>query len=137
MRHLMASPSVFLLLRSGDDWWDEVNNSVLWQDRIFHTLAVLYGLMFAVALVISSSLIFDCISGSRVSVLVSCYGFVESGIYLFFWRGILEKVGCDLSLDLKRNSTILWQVRSLIFVFRWRIDEIQPEVRLGSHLAFF
>ncbi|KAG6511504.1 hypothetical protein ZIOFF_029572 [Zingiber officinale] len=77
----MASPSVFLLLRSGDDWWDEVNNSVLWQDRIFHTLAVLYGLMFAVALVISSSLIFD--------------------------------------------------FRSLIFVFRWSIDEIQPEVRLG------
>ncbi|KAG6487007.1 hypothetical protein ZIOFF_055588 [Zingiber officinale] len=69
MRHLMASPSVFLLLRSGNDWWDKVNNSVLWQDRIFHTLAVLYDLMSAVALIISSSLIFDCISGSRIQLI--------------------------------------------------------------------
>lgn len=32
-------------------WWDEVNESLIWQDRIFHTLAILYGVVAAVALV--------------------------------------------------------------------------------------
>ncbi|KAG6484022.1 hypothetical protein ZIOFF_060815 [Zingiber officinale] len=108
MRHLMASPSVFLLLRSGDDWWDKVNNSVLWQDRIFHTLAVLYGLMFAVAL----------IQLVRIECRASEFGWTTQKVFHL--------------LNFLVNG-----VRSLIFVFRWRIDEIQPEVRLGSHLAFF
>ena len=34
-----------------DAWWDDVNNSPLWQDRTFHALAALYGVVAAVALV--------------------------------------------------------------------------------------
>ncbi|RZS17054.1 hypothetical protein BHM03_00049161 [Ensete ventricosum] len=48
----MDSSSVVLAHRTASDWWDEVNNSTLWQDRIFHALSVLFGLISAVALVI-------------------------------------------------------------------------------------
>lgn len=34
------------------NWWHDVNESPLWQDRIFHVLAALYGLVAAVALVL-------------------------------------------------------------------------------------
>lgn len=33
------------------DWWKDVNDSPMWQDRIFHVLAVLYGIVSVVALV--------------------------------------------------------------------------------------
>lgn len=32
-------------------WWDDVNNSTLWQDRTFHALAALYGVVSFLALV--------------------------------------------------------------------------------------
>ncbi|KAL9668032.1 hypothetical protein QQ045_002404 [Rhodiola kirilowii] len=35
---------------SGVSWWEDVNESPLWQDRIFHGLAVLYGIVAVVAL---------------------------------------------------------------------------------------
>lgn len=41
-----------VVVSSASNWWDEVNNSALWQDWIFHILALLYGLVAAVALVI-------------------------------------------------------------------------------------
>lgn len=34
------------------NWWEEVNRSIVWQDRIFHVLAALYGIVAAVALVL-------------------------------------------------------------------------------------
>jgi len=34
-----------------DAWWDDVNNSPVWQDRTFHALAALYGVVAVVALV--------------------------------------------------------------------------------------
>lgn len=39
-------------LRDAPSWWDEVDESPLWQDRIFHVLAGLYAIVAAVALVI-------------------------------------------------------------------------------------
>lgn len=33
------------------NWWRDINNSPLWQDRIFHLLAILYGIVAAIALV--------------------------------------------------------------------------------------
>lgn len=38
-------------LKDASNWWEDVNESPLWQDRIFHALAILYGLVAAVALV--------------------------------------------------------------------------------------
>ena len=39
------------VLRDAYSWWDDINESRLWQDRIFHVLAILYGIVSAVALV--------------------------------------------------------------------------------------
>ena len=38
-------------LKDASNWWRDINDSPLWQDRIFHILAALYGLVAAVALV--------------------------------------------------------------------------------------
>lgn len=46
-----ASSASASVLNGAVDWWRDVNDSPLWQDRIFHLLAVLYGFVSAVALV--------------------------------------------------------------------------------------
>lgn len=46
-----ASSASVSVLNGAVDWWRDVNESPLWQDRIFHALAVLYGIVSAVALV--------------------------------------------------------------------------------------
>ena len=45
------------VLRDAYRWWDDINESRLWQDRIFHVLAILYGIVSAVALVMLSLLV--------------------------------------------------------------------------------
>lgn len=44
------------------NWWDDVNESVQWQDGIFYSLCASYALVSAVALVILSfsSILFFC-----------------------------------------------------------------------------
>lgn len=51
---LSPSAVVALDLKDARSWWDHVNESPLWQDRIFHALAILYGFVAAVALVCNS-----------------------------------------------------------------------------------
>lgn len=38
-------------LMDSSNWWHDINESPLWQDRIFHVLAALYGIVAIVALV--------------------------------------------------------------------------------------
>ncbi|OWM78342.1 hypothetical protein CDL15_Pgr016066 [Punica granatum] len=38
-------------MTDASNWWEDVNRSPLWQDRIFHVLAAFYGAVAAVALV--------------------------------------------------------------------------------------
>jgi hypothetical protein len=40
-----------LNLKEASNWWSDVNESPIWQDRIFHVLAVLYGIVSLVAVV--------------------------------------------------------------------------------------
>lgn len=42
-------------------WWHDINQSPLWQDRIFHVLAVLYGIVSIVALVIFQKSLFNVV----------------------------------------------------------------------------
>lgn len=48
------SPSAVMAygLKDAANWWDLVNESQEWQNRIFHVLAALYGIVAGVALVI-------------------------------------------------------------------------------------
>ncbi|CAL5430232.1 unnamed protein product [Camellia sinensis] len=39
------------VLKGSSSWWDQIDESPLWQNRIFHVLAVLYGIVAAVAVV--------------------------------------------------------------------------------------
>ncbi|KAF3677049.1 Tobamovirus multiplication protein 3 [Capsicum annuum] len=47
-----AAVTVAYRLHEAISWWEKVNESSVWQDRIFHVLAVLYGVVSAVALVL-------------------------------------------------------------------------------------
>lgn len=38
-------------LNGASSWWEKINECRVWQDRIFHVLAALYGVVAAVALV--------------------------------------------------------------------------------------
>ena len=50
---MMTSSSAVeaLNLKEASSWWSDVNESPIWQDRIFHALAVLYGIVSIVAVV--------------------------------------------------------------------------------------
>lgn len=58
------------LLTDATSWWQEINVSPLWQDRIFFTLAALYGVVAIVALVRFFSLFL--ISFSSCLCLLCC-----------------------------------------------------------------
>ncbi|KAM3324760.1 tobamovirus multiplication protein 3 isoform X2 [Capsicum chacoense] len=81
------------------NWWEDVNRSVEWQNRIFHLLAVLYGLVAAVALV---QLV-------RIQVRVPEYGWTTQKVFHF--------------LNFFVNG-----VRSLVFAFRRDIQKLHPEI---------
>jgi len=46
-----SSAVEMLNLKEASNWWSDVNESPIWQDRIFHVLAVLYGIVSLVAVV--------------------------------------------------------------------------------------
>ncbi|KAF8398779.1 hypothetical protein HHK36_014637 [Tetracentron sinense] len=86
-------------LENASDWWEEVNNSPVWQNRIFHILAGLYGLVAVVAL----------IQLVRIELRVPEYGWTTQKVFHF--------------LNFAVNT-----VRSLVFVFRQNVQRIEPEI---------
>ncbi|XP_022725476.1 tobamovirus multiplication protein 3-like [Durio zibethinus] len=86
-------------LNDASNWWRNINNSPLWQDRIFHILAALYGLVAAVALV---QLI-------RIQLRVPEYGWTTQKVFHF--------------LNFLVNG-----VRALVFVFRRNVQILHPEI---------
>uniref|UniRef100_M1D3N9 Tobamovirus multiplication 1 homolog n=1 Tax=Solanum tuberosum TaxID=4113 RepID=M1D3N9_SOLTU len=60
-------------LHGAISWWDEVNKTPIWQDRIFYVLAILYGVVSAVALV---QLI-------RIQMRVPEYGWTTQKVFHF------------------------------------------------------
>ncbi|KAJ8574262.1 hypothetical protein K7X08_026067 [Anisodus acutangulus] len=86
-------------LNEGINWWEDVNRSIVWQNLIFHLLAILYGIVAAVALV---QLI-------RIQMRVPEYGWTTQKVFHF--------------LNFFVNG-----VRSLVFVFRRDIQKMNPEI---------
>ncbi|CAD6201674.1 unnamed protein product [Miscanthus lutarioriparius] len=91
----MAGPSPAAM----DAWWDDVNNSTLWQDRTFHALAALYGVIAVVALV---QLI-------RIECRVPEYGWTTQKVFHFL-------------------NVIVNGVRSTVFVLRRNVQLVHPEI---------
>ncbi|RWR92885.1 tobamovirus multiplication protein 3-like protein [Cinnamomum micranthum f. kanehirae] len=90
---------ISLGVRTASEWWQEINNSKLWQNRIFHTLAGLYGFVAAVAL----------IQLVRIESRVPEYGWTTQKVFHF--------------LNFLVNA-----VRSIVFVFRRNVQRIKPEI---------
>ncbi|XP_047307777.1 tobamovirus multiplication protein 3-like [Impatiens glandulifera] len=86
-------------LKEASNWWDRVNESYLWQDRIFHILAGLYGVVAVVALV---QLV-------RIQLRVPEYGWTTQKVFHF--------------LNFLVNG-----VRSLVFVFRRNVQRLAPVI---------
>ncbi|KAL8520711.1 hypothetical protein ACS0TY_011309 [Phlomoides rotata] len=104
---------VALRLKDATTWWDIVNHSPAWQDRIFHVLSVLYGIVAAVALV---QLV-------RIQLRVPEYGWTTQKVFHF--------------LNFLVNG-----VRCVVFAFRRNVQKLNPEIvqhiLLGMpSLAFF
>ncbi|XP_042020514.1 tobamovirus multiplication protein 3-like [Salvia splendens] len=90
---------VALHLKAATNWWDIVNRSAAWQDRIFHVLAALYGIVAAVALV---QLV-------RIQLRVPEYGWTTQKVFHF--------------LNFLVNG-----VRCLVFAFRRDVQKLDPEI---------
>ncbi|XP_044492822.1 tobamovirus multiplication protein 3 [Mangifera indica] len=86
-------------LKDASNWWEDVNESPLWQDRIFHALAILYGLVAAVALV---QLI-------RIQLRVPEYGWTTQKVFHL--------------LNFLVNG-----VRCVVFIFRRNVQNLQPDI---------
>ncbi|KAG9142273.1 hypothetical protein Leryth_007704 [Lithospermum erythrorhizon] len=80
-------------------WWGEVNESPLWQDRIFHVLCAFYGVVATVALV---QLV-------RIQLRVPEYGWTTQKVFHF--------------LNFLVNG-----FRCLVFVFRRNVQKLHPEI---------
>lgn len=54
---VVSAAAALNLTEPSSNWWHDINESPVWQDRIFHILAVLYGIVAAVALVFLSFIV--------------------------------------------------------------------------------
>ncbi|KAL3731753.1 hypothetical protein ACJRO7_028604 [Eucalyptus globulus] len=96
----MGSSAVAAIeMTAASSWWDDVNASAVWQDRIFHALAALYGVVAAVAVV---QLV-------RIQLRVPEFGWTTQKVFHF--------------LNFLVNG-----VRCLVFVFRRDIQKLSPEI---------
>ncbi|KAL9324849.1 hypothetical protein ACSQ67_005494 [Phaseolus vulgaris] len=90
-------------LTDASNWWHDVDDSPMWQDRIFYTLAVLYGIVATVALV----------QLTRIQWRVPEYGWTTQKVFHF--------------LNFLVNS-----VRCVVFIFFRNVQRLRPEARAVS-----
>ncbi|KAL0326762.1 UNVERIFIED_CONTAM: Tobamovirus multiplication protein 3 [Sesamum angustifolium] len=101
---MVAEVAVLALrLKDATSWWDTVNESAAWQDRIFHVLAALYGIVGAVAL----------IQLVRIQLRVPEYGWTTQKVFHF--------------LNFLVNG-----VRCVVFAFRRDVQKLNPQARAVS-----
>ncbi|KAL6187191.1 hypothetical protein ACLB2K_043306 [Fragaria x ananassa] len=86
-------------LKDSSSWWHDINASMLWQDRIFHGLAVLYGLVAVIAVV---QLV-------RIQVRVPEYGWTTQKVFHFL-------------------NFVVNAVRAAVFIFRRQVQRLHPEI---------
>ncbi|CAN7020693.1 hypothetical protein BRARA_F00979 [Brassica rapa] len=100
MHSLSSSSSASSLnLKEATNWWWDVNESPVWQDRIFHILAFLYAVVSVIAV----------IQLVRIQLRVPEYGWTTQKVFHF--------------LNFLVNG-----VRALVFVFRRDAQNMQPEI---------
>ncbi|KAL1221105.1 Tobamovirus multiplication protein 3 [Cardamine amara subsp. amara] len=86
-------------LKDASNWWSDVNESPIWQDRIFHVLAILYGIVSIVAV----------IQLVRIQLRVPEYGWTTQKVFHFL-------------------NFVVNGVRAVVFVFRRDVQFMDPEI---------
>ncbi|KAG5023130.1 hypothetical protein JHK82_019030 [Glycine max] len=86
-------------LTDASSWWHDIDDSPAWQDRIFYTLAVLYGIVATVALV----------QLARIQLRVPEYGWTTQKVFHF--------------LNFLVNG-----VRCVVFIFFRNVQRLKPEI---------
>ncbi|RDY08284.1 Tobamovirus multiplication protein 3, partial [Mucuna pruriens] len=86
-------------LTDASSWWQDIDDSPVWQDRIFYTLAVLYGIVATIALV---QLV-------RIQLRVPEYGWTTQKVFHF--------------LNFLVNG-----VRCFVFIFFRNVQRLKPEI---------
>ncbi|KAL1807590.1 hypothetical protein ACET3Z_024580 [Daucus carota] len=94
-----VTTSYYGTLQDASNWWNHVNYSDAWQNRIYHLLAALYAFVAAIALV---QLV-------RIQLRVPEYGWTTQKVFHF--------------LNFLVNG-----VRAVVFVFRRDVQNFQPEI---------
>ncbi|KAF7132406.1 hypothetical protein RHSIM_Rhsim09G0075100 [Rhododendron simsii] len=116
-RTVVGPPAVVAYaLTEASNWWDQINKSPAWQDRIFHVLAALYGVVAVVALV---QLV-------RIQLRVPEYGWTTQKVFHFLnflVNGVPQFTAFELNMGLVSLS-----VRCLVFIFRRDVQKLQPEI---------
>ncbi|KAK7273957.1 hypothetical protein RIF29_15025 [Crotalaria pallida] len=88
-----------LELTESSSWWQYIDESPAWQDHIFHSLSVLYGIVAAIALV---QLV-------RIQLRVPEYGWTTQKVFHFL-------------------NCLVNGVRCLVFIFYRNVQKIKPEI---------
>ncbi|KAL9859827.1 hypothetical protein AtNW77_Chr1g0051801 [Arabidopsis thaliana] len=91
---------------SSSIWWSDVNDSPIWQDRIFNLLAILYGIVS----------IYSVIHLVRLQLRVPDYVLTTSKVFSFF-------------------HFVMHGVRAVVFVFRRNVLNMHSQVK-GLHHHF-
>ncbi|MFS7983359.1 hypothetical protein Hanom_Chr11g00973611 [Helianthus anomalus] len=105
-------------LKDASDWWHVLNDTPVWQDRIFHGMAVLYGL---VAIVAMNNNICDLVNDLCDLVYVA-------QMQLFRIQQRVPEYGWTTQKVFHFLNFVVNAVRCLIFVFRRDIQDLKQEI---------
>ncbi|KAE8668997.1 Tobamovirus multiplication protein 3 [Hibiscus syriacus] len=107
--------------------WRDINDSTLWQDRIFHILAALYFLVTIVALehLRVAIIAYDQDSVSLLLVLRNIRRF---SVQLILIHLRVPEFGWTTQKVFHLLNFLLNGVRGLVFVFRWNVQGLHPEI---------
>ncbi|KAL9674317.1 hypothetical protein QQ045_030589 [Rhodiola kirilowii] len=119
-------PADYILLSS--DWWDEINDSVQWQDGIFFTLCAAYGLVSSVALI---QLI-------RIELRVPEYGWTTQKVFhlmnFIVNGGDLSALHTSIFMQcftVLTSDSICVAVRAVVFGFHKLVFMLSPKVLIS------
>ncbi|KAI4297644.1 hypothetical protein L6164_037526 [Bauhinia variegata] len=107
-------------LTESSSWWNDVNKSPIWQDRIFHVLDALYGIVAAAALPeIVQHILLD---------MPSLAFFKTYALLVLFWAEIYYQARAVLSTDGLRPS--FYSINAVVYAIQVKII---AQAKLSGH----
>ncbi|KAI8538301.1 hypothetical protein RHMOL_Rhmol09G0091700 [Rhododendron molle] len=128
-RTVVGPPAVVAYaLTEASNWWDQINESPAWQDRIFHVLAALYGVVAVVALILQHVLL----------DIPSLAFFTTYALLVLFWAEIYYQARA-VSTDTLRPSfytinAIVYTIQIVLWLVIWW--KLIPPLMILSKMFF-